>query len=171
MFRFLLIIWGALALARRLIVAHLAVVNDGSPSADEALPIDDVMLAQAFYGSLPAGGEDYYRFVLNAENTLRLSMLVPVRYYQQGFQPTIVLYGPGLPEEGLVLPPRDEGMRDGTTLYQRTQRTEPTLAAGSYLVQVRSEQAGVYCFCVGTREPDTYADAETRARVQALLSS
>jgi hypothetical protein len=171
MLRISLLRWGVWALLRRLLIAHLAVVNEGSRRPEQACAIADVTLAQAFYGRLEDGAADYYRFMAEPGAPLRLSMLVPERLHQAGFRTTITLQGPGLPAAGLVLPPRDEGKRQGTTAYQRTQRAELTAAGGSYLLEVRAAGAGVYCFCCGTREPVEYADAATRARVQKLLNS
>jgi hypothetical protein len=169
-YRLLLLAWGLLALLRRLLIAHLQVVNEGSPSPDEPFAIEDVTLSQAFYARLAAGGSDYYRFTLEAPTQVRLSMLVPERAYAVGFRPHLALRGGALPAEGLALPAGDEGMRQGTTLYRRTQRTEPLLEPGSYTVAVASDTPGTYCFCVGTREPDEYANDATRARVQELLA-
>lgn len=169
MLRLTLLVWSLWVLLRRLLLAHLAVINDGSPTPATAFPIADVMLAQAFYGRLGAGETAYFRFTAAPGTPLRLSLLVPQRSYQAGFHPTVTLAGPGLSAAEWVMPARDEGMRAGTTLYQRTQRAELSLAGGSYLVAIQADTAGVYCFCTGIREPDVYADAATRARVQALL--
>lgn len=171
MIRLVLLIWGFWMLLRRLVLAHLAVVNDGSPAADTAFSIADVTLAQAFYGRLNAGMADYYRFDADPDTHLRLSMLIPERRYAAGFRPLVTLIGPGLPAGGMVMPPVDAGMHIGTTTYRRTQQANLKLAGGTYLVEVRAESVGVYCFCVGTREPAHYADATTRARVHALLES
>jgi hypothetical protein len=159
------------ALLRRLMLAHLAIVNEGSPAADAAFAIADVTLAQALYGRLAAAQADYYRFEVADPTTMRLSMLVPQEHYAAGFRPLVILSGPGLPAEGLHLPAEDKGTRMGTTAYQRTQQAEPRLVPGRYMVEVRSDSSGVYCFCVGTREPDEYADTATRARVHALLAT
>lgn len=162
-------LWGLFVLFRRLLVAHLQIINDGSPTPDTAYRIDDVTLAQAFYGQLAAGTTDYYRFVAPVRISLPLSLLVPETHYQAGFRPLITLAGPGLPDEGLIMPPTDKGRRIGTTTYQRTQQASLTLLPGMYLLAIHSTHPGVYCFCCGTREPTQYADAATRARVQALL--
>jgi hypothetical protein len=169
-YRVLLLAWGLLALLRRLLVAHLQVVNEGSPHPDAPFAIADVTLSQAFYAHLAAGSTDYYRFTLAAPTQVRLSMLVPERAYTAGFRPHLTLWGGALPAAGQALPAGDEGTRQGTTLYRRTQRTEPLLEPGHYTVAVASDTPGTYCFCVGTREPDEYADAATRARVQQLLA-
>jgi hypothetical protein len=129
-----------------------------------------VTLSQAFYARLAAGGTDYYRFSLDSPIQVRLSMLVPERMHAAGFRPHLALWGGALPDEGLTLPSGDAGMRQGTTLYRRTQRSEPLLQPGSYTVAITSDVAGAYCFCVGTREPAEYADAATRARVKELLA-
>ena len=162
-------LWGLFVLIRRLLVAHLQIVNDGSPTPDAAYHIEDITLAQAFYGQLAASTTDYYYFVLPIPTTIQLSLLVPENYYQAGFRPVITLVGPGLPDEGLIMTPADKGRRMGTTTYQRTQQANPTLLPGAYLLAIQSAHPGVYCFCCGTREPTQYADAATRARVQALL--
>jgi hypothetical protein len=98
-------------------------------------------------------------------------MLVPQHLFQAGFAPLVVVRGAGLPTDGLVLPAGDMGTRQGTTLYQRTQQTTTTLMGGSYLVEVQSERAGVYCFCVGTRETGQRADAATVERVREMLGA
>lgn len=159
----------ALFLLWRLILAHLAIVNDGSPTPDTAHKVSDVTLSQAFYGRLAAGGTDYYRCDIATPTTTPLSMLVPQHHYATGFRTIIRLSGPALPAEGLLFLPGDYGTRMGTTAYQRTQRTDLVLQPGSYLLEVFSDQPGVYCLCMGQREPTVYADATTRARVQALL--
>jgi hypothetical protein len=161
--------WGVLALLWRLQAHHLMVLNEGSPTPDTAHHIDDVVLAQAHYGQVPAAGADFYRFTAAAGVQLRLSMLVPQHHYAAGFHPLVVVRGPGLPGDGLVLPAEDLGTRQGTTHYQRTQQASVNLEGGNYQVEVRSERAGVYCFCVGNREPAHYADAATVARVKVLL--
>lgn len=171
MLQFLFVCWGLLLLLRRLIVAHLAIINEGTPTPGEALEITDVTLAQAFYGRLGEGAADYYHFEVTGDTEPHISLLVPEKHYTAGFRPVIRLTGGNLPAEGLLLPPGDEGKRDGTTRYQRTQRANPTLPAGSYLLEIRGEQAGVYCFCCGAREPAEYADHTTRARVRDLLDS
>jgi hypothetical protein len=169
--RFSLAIWGMLFCLRRVLVAHLAVINDGSPTPDEAFAIDDVTLSQAFYGKLAPGEAAYYRFELAHSTDVQLSMLVPQPRYAAGFRPLITLTGSGLPDEGLVLPAGDYGTRMGTTYYQRTQQAAPTLSPGQYMLTVRAETAGVYCFCCGTREPTEYASEATRARARALVES
>ncbi|MCU0490553.1 MAG: hypothetical protein MUD01_03000 [Chloroflexaceae bacterium] len=158
-------------LARRVLLLHLAIVNEGSPTPESAHQIDDISLSQAFYGRLAAGERAFFRFRAAEDAPFQLSMLVPQRFHSAGFQPTITLRGPGLPVDGLTLASGDEGQRLGTTAYQRTHRLSRTLAAGDYQLVVSSPVSGVYCMCCGTREPDTYADAATRARVQALLES
>ncbi len=163
------VVWGILELLRRLIPWHLAVVNEGSPTPETAFEIADITLAQAFYGRLAAQTPAYYRFTLDEPASLRLSLLIPERYYVQHFRPDITLSGAALDEGALELPSGDYGTRSGTTSYQRTQQATPHLAPGNYLVALHSNTEGVYCFCVGTREPQEYADATTRARVQALL--
>jgi hypothetical protein len=165
-----LMVWGLLLLLGRRLLAHLAIVPERSPTPDTAYAIADITLSQAFYGHLEAGEVAYYQFALAGDTELRLSMLVPMPHYKAGFRPTLTIYGPDLPPDGLLLPAGDEGTRAGTTLYQRTQRASPTLPAGSYLLEVSGNRAGVYCFCCGTREPAEYADDATRARVQALLA-
>lgn len=169
MIRLFVLAGGLWALVRRMVAAHLQVVNDGSPAPESAFLIADVTLAQAFYGRLTGGGGDYYRFTAAAGTPLRLSLLVPERWHSAGCRPTIVLRGAGLPAGGLELPPGDAGTRAGTTLYRRTQRHELMAAGGDYELQIQAATGGVYCFCVGSREPDSYADATTRARVRALL--
>jgi hypothetical protein len=170
-FRFMLLVWSLWQLLQRLIVTHLAVINDGSPSPDAAFPIADITLAQAFYGRLAPETNAYYRFEADPNTELRMTMLVPDRFYQAGFRTTVVLHGPGLPAEGLVMPSGDEGMRIGTTSYRCTQRINLVATGGKYLIEIRGNGSGVYCFCAGVREPDQYADTATRARVQALLES
>ncbi len=167
--RLSLSLWGLFVLLRRLLVAHLQIVNDGSPTPDTAYRIEDITLAQAFYGQLAASTTDYYRFVVPIATTIPLSLLVPENHYRAGFRPVMTLAGPGLPDEGLIMAPADKGRRLGTTTYQRTQQANPTLLPGMYLLAIYSVHPGVYCFCCGTREPTEYADAATRARVQALL--
>ncbi len=163
--------WSLLLLLWRLIVAHLQIVNEGSPTADAAMEIADITLAQAFYGRLDAASADYYRFTLTTATDMRLSMLIPERSYQAGFRPSITLSGTGLPAEGCTLPAADMGTHRGTTIYQRTQQDNLRLQPGRYIIEIRSSSAGVYCFCCGSREPTHYADAATRARVAALLNS
>lgn len=167
--RYILPVYGLLLLLLRMLRAHLAVVNEGSPQPEAAHAIADPSLAQAFYGHLGDGEADYYRFDAAPGTMLQFSMLIPERRYAAGFCTTLTITGPGLPPDGLALPPGDEGMRQGTTLYRRTQRAALEAAGGAYLVTVRAAGAGVYCFCIGTREPDTYADETTRARVRSLL--
>lgn len=169
--RLIVAIWTFFMLVRRLILAHLMVVNAGSATPATAFSIDDVTLAQAFYGRLAAGAADYYRFTADAGTSLRLSMLIPEQHHTTGFRTTITLTGPGLQPAGLLLPPGDAGKRFGTTVYRRTHQAGLELAGGDYLIEICGEGAGVYCFCVGTREPGEYADAATRARVQELLQS
>lgn len=168
---FLVVIVSFVALLHRVLLAHLAVVNEGSPEPEHPFAIDDITLSQAFYARLDAGSADYYRFEAAPGTPLYLTMLVPLRRYEAGFHPTVTLRGPGLPPDGLVLPSSDQGKRFGTTAYQRTQRLSLTAAGGAYLLEVRGNDAGVYCFCCGNREPDSYADAATRARVLTLLES
>jgi hypothetical protein len=171
MLRFTLVIWSMLFCLRRLLVAHLAIINEGSPTPETARHIADVMLAQAFYGRLEQGEAAYYRFELAERAPVTLSMLVPQHRYAAGFRPTITLNGPGLPADGLVMPAEDKGTRMGTTFYQRTQQAAPTLPPGQYVLAVHADAAGVYCFCCGTREPTEYADEATRARAKALVES
>ncbi len=166
---FFVLPWSLLALLRRLLVAHLAIINEGSPTPEAPYRIDDVTLAQALYARLEASSSHYYQFVLATDTELRLSMLVPQQHYQGGFRPRVVLSGPTLPGGQWELHAEDHGMRIGTTAYQRTQRISPTLAAGTYQIMVASDRAGVYCLCVGTREPEQYADDATRARVKKLV--
>lgn len=147
---------------------HLAIINEGSRAREHAFPIDDITLAQAFYGTLAQQTSDYYRFRALPNATLRLSMLVPDTHYHRGFRPTIILWGAGLPDTGMILPSGNKGSRAGTTDYQRTQQEDITLSGGDYLLAVHSEQPGVYCFCVGTREGAS-ADETTRQRVRTLL--
>lgn len=155
---------------RRTLLAHLAVVNDGSRNWAAPFHIADVTLAQALYGRLQQDSADHYRFEAAAGVVLRLSMLVPSRFCEVGFRPLITLRGPGIEGGALKLPPGDHGTRRGRTTYRRTQRATTTLEGGVYHVEVSAVAgAGVYCFCVGTREPEAYADAATMARVQALL--
>ncbi len=168
--RLLLALWGLLALLRRLLVTHLMVLNEGSRTPQAAFEIADVTLAQAFYGSLGAGEADHYRFAVAEPTPLRLSLLVPEHHHAAGFRPVVTLSTPEDERAPLRLEAGDEGMRTGTTTYRRTQRAEPLLKPGQYQVEVWSASTGVYCFCVGTREPAEYADAATRARVQALVS-
>ncbi|NJP05523.1 MAG: hypothetical protein HC837_07840 [Chloroflexaceae bacterium] len=163
--------WHLMTLLVRLLRTHLAVVHEGTPDPGQPYIIADITLAQAFYARLSAGMADYYRFEVAPDTCMTLSMLVPVRHYQAGFRPVIALHGPGLSPDGFILPSTDEGMRAGTTLYQRTQRANPLLDGGQYLMTVHSDTDGVYCLCVGQREPQEYADAATKARVQALLES
>jgi hypothetical protein len=153
----------------RLLIAHLMVVNDGSRTAEHALVIDDITLSQAFYGQLQANTADYYQFDVTRATDPRLSLLVPQRHHAAGFRPTLIISGPGMPAQGLMLPAGDMGTRMGTTAYQRTHQPDILVQPGRYLVAVRAEQAGVYCFCCGTREPAEYASEATRARVKALL--
>ncbi len=167
--RLSLSLWALFVLLRRLLVAHLQIVNDGSPTPDAAYRIEDITLAQAFYGQLAASTTDHYRLTVPITTTVPLSLLVPETHYQAGFRPVITLAGPGLPDEGLIMPSADKGRRMGTTTYQRTQQANPTLLPGTYLLAIQSAHPGVYCFCCGTREPTQYADAATRARVRALL--
>lgn len=167
--RFIILVLSGWLLLLRTLRAHLAVINDGSPTPETALHIADVTLAQAFYGRLDDGGTAYYRFEAASGTELRLSMLIPLRYYNAGFRITLLLSGPGFPQPATTMPSSDEGMRIGTTSYQRTQRATFQAAGGSYVVAIHAAGAGVYCFCLGTREPDTYADASTRAQVLALL--
>ncbi len=164
-----LAVWSLFALLHRALVAHLAVVNEGSPSSDQAFRIDDVSLAQAFYGKLGNNSADYYRFEAKSGTLLKLSMLIPQHFHAAGFQAEIVLRGPGLPAQGLTLDAEDKGMRIGTTDYKRTQQADIHLDGGAYQVEIRAVNSGAYCFCVGVREPTHYADEATRARVRELL--
>lgn len=163
------LVLGGVLLLRRVLLAHLAIVNDGSPTPDVAYEILDVTLAQAFYGQLPAGGADYYHCQVRDSTTTPLSLLIPQNHYTAGFHPVIRVYGTELPDAGLVLLPGDAGVHIGTTVYQRTQRTDLKLQTGSYRIEISSAQPGVYCFCIGSREPAEYADATTRQRVRVLL--
>jgi hypothetical protein len=170
MLRVIIGIWTYFMLLRRLLLAHLMVVNEGSPTPEAAFPIADVTLSQAFYSRVAVGAADYYRFTAAADTPLRMSMLVPENHHTAGFRTTITLTGPGLPPSGLVLPAGDAGKRFGTTVYRRTHQAGIDLTGGSYLIEIRGSSTGVYCFCVGTREPDEYADAATRTRVHELLA-
>lgn len=170
MIRTWLACWALWALLWRGSAAHLAVVNEGSAEPEQPFQIADIDLAQAFYGRLASGGADYYRFEMPSSDQVRLSLLIPEQFHSAGFAPSVLLFGPGLPPEGLFLPPGDQGMRLGRTRYQRTQRASLNLESGIYLVELRAPHTGgTYCFCVGTREPAEYADAATLARVQRLL--
>jgi len=168
--RFLFLLGSLMALLRQIILAHFQVINEGSPTPETAFAITDVELSQAFYGQLAPAAADYYSFEVAPETEVPFSMLIPTHHHEAGFLPTITLYGPGLPPTGLLFPAGDAGARKGTTSYQRTQQAAPTLAGGGYLVEVRGPTAGVYCFCIGTREPKAYADKATRERVKALLA-
>lgn len=163
-------IWTYFMLLRRLLLAHLMVVNEGSPTPEAAFPIADVTLSQAFYSRVADSTADYYRFTAAPDTPLRMSMLVPENHHTAGFRATITLTGPDLPPAGLVLPAGDAGKRFGTTVYRRTHQAGLELTGGSYLIEIRGSTTGVYCFCVGTREPDEYADAATRTRVHELLA-
>lgn len=165
-----LLAWGVWALLLRRLSAHLAVLNDGSPTPAQAMLIDDPTLSQAFYGRLRDGAAEFYRFEAAPDAATRLSLLVPLRFFAAGMRPTVTLCGAGLPPGGLVLPPGDHGTREGSARFQRTQRWRGTLAGGSYTVELRGG-AGVYCFCIGTREPGEPTDAATKARIAALLES
>jgi hypothetical protein len=168
----LFVCWGAVVRLCQLMLGHLAIINEGSRALVQPRDIADVTLAQAFYGWLEAGEADYYRFTLSRETALRLSMLVPDNHYQAGFQPVVTIAAASDTSRApLVLMPADYGTRDGTTFYRRTQQATPTLPANTYLVEVRSDVPGVYCFCVGTREPREYASDATRARVRQLLAT
>ncbi|NOK60703.1 MAG: hypothetical protein GFH27_549297n304 [Chloroflexi bacterium AL-W] len=171
MLRVMILLWGWWALLQRMLVAHLAVINEGSPTPDRALVITDATIAQAFYSRLTHGATDHYRFEMPPETLLVMSMLVPERFLADGFCPLITLYGPGLPPKGFTPEQGNHGTRDGSTIYQRIQRERLTLDGGRYRITIQGTGEGVYCFCVGNREAEELADAETKARVQALLAS
>lgn len=154
----MLMIWGGLGGLLRLLFAHLAVTNEGSPSSSAAFVIADPELAQAFYGRLSAGTSDYYRFQAMPGTLIRFSMLVPEQGYAAGQRAILHMTGPGLPTDGWLLPSRDAGVRRGSRLYRRTQREEFSAAGGDYLLAVSSKQGGDYCFCIGTREPGRSAN-------------
>jgi len=162
-------LWMGLRSLLRLWFGHLAVVNEGSPTAEQPHEIADPELAQALYGRL-ADHADYYRFQAAPNTLIRFSMLVPEPGYAAGQRMSIQISGPGLPATGWQLPSRDAGTRQGTTSYRRTQRDEFTAAGGNYFVRISSNRPGVYCFCIGTREPDRYADEATRRRVREMLA-
>lgn len=167
MFRWLMLGLGLRSLLR-LFFGHLAIVNEGSPTAEQAHEIADPELAQALYGRVAANA-DHYRFQAPPATLIRFSMLVPETGYAAGQRMTIQINGPGLPASGWLLPSRDAGTRQGTTSYRRTQRDEFTATGGEYRVRISSNQPGAYCFCIGTREPDYYADEATRRRAREIV--
>ena len=171
MLRGTVLIWGMVAMLHRMLITHFAVINEGSPTPDRALVIKDATIAQAFYSRLAQGATDHYRFELPPNTLLVMSMLVPERFLADGFCPLITLYGPGLPSEGFTPEQGDRGRRDGSTSYQRIQRERLTLDGGRYRITIQGTGEGVYCFCIGNRESGEPADAETKARVKALLAS
>jgi hypothetical protein len=168
-------IWRTLWAFCLLLRAHVQRINDGSPSQDSAYEIADITLAQAMYGHLAADSTDYFCFTVAETTTLHLSMLIPDHEHATGFQPTITLSAVEAnpaPITPTILPPGEAGTRQGTTFYRRTQRSRFALPPGSYLVEIRSDdKAGVYCFCVGTREEPHHADPAVRARVQEMVGA
>lgn len=167
-FWLLLVSWVVVALRTR--IAHLQILNPGTPQSDQPYPITDIAISHAFYGRLAAGSTDYYQFRLDQPQPVRLSLLIPLDLFASGFCPTLTISGSTFLPHDHVIPAGDHGQRRGQTTYQRTHRTILELPPGEYTIAIASQLKGVYCFCCGMHETDERADAATLRQIKALLA-
>jgi hypothetical protein len=79
--------------------AHYPLLVGDIDSPERAELIDDVDRALAFFGRLERGQIDYFRFDGETDQTITFEILVPKREELQGFQPEVIVAGPGLTDD------------------------------------------------------------------------
>lgn len=153
---------------------HLGLVNEaGSPDVGAPFNIEEPQIAQAIYGRLDAGQPvAHYSFKGEVRAQIRAIMLIPSSAYDAGLRAEFVLFGDGLPAQGLRPQTSERTMNIVGRDYVMTQSyNEPLAAANTYRVEVRRlEGEGAYCFCIGDQEGG-HADAAMRARIDSLLDA
>lgn len=83
-------------------LAHVPVFGEGGKSYETAIFIEDPAKSRVLYGQLAAGDLRYYSFEMKQGDRIVLGLTVPVEQGNQGFNPDLILMGPGLANEGKV---------------------------------------------------------------------
>lgn len=142
--------------------AHQPLWNDGSPSAENAWPIDDPLVSKAVFGRLDAPGVAF--FALDAPDGFALDAQVFAGgACVDGFRPQLWLLRPNATNRtpGFALPDGYGAVRaDGAWTPYRghglTGRAGPelgwTLPGGRYYLVVQADRAGTYLLSLGGRE-------------------
>lgn len=139
--------------------AHQPWFEERDISAEFPWLIVDPSVSTALYSTLESSSDiDYYTFEIEEGGKIQLAITIPQIAGQEAFDPTMVLYGPGLPASGEEIPPvaATEFFEpfSRTSYWQRQERIMNAPASGRYTVAVSSGQGetGRYTFVIGYRE-------------------
>ena len=83
-------------------LAHVPVFGEGGKSYETAIFIENPAKSRVLYGQLAAGDLRYYSFEMKQGDRIVLGLTVPVEQGNQGFNPDLILMGPGIANEGKV---------------------------------------------------------------------
>jgi hypothetical protein len=156
------------------VLAHRPYFEEVDITEDVPWVVDDPTISTAIYATLESTADvDYFSFDGQAGQSILLEMTIPQIQGQEGFAPTMALFGPGLDSGGeavsikkragdgwLVLPPPVGPPSEfyepfSRTAYWERQSQRVTLPAGGpYIVAVWHEKGelGRYTFVVGDKE-------------------
>jgi hypothetical protein len=115
------------------VLGHSPVRPDHGEDLEHATEVGDPLKSWAIYGHLDEGGDVwYFTFEMEEGDRLRLSMFTP---HEEGFEPTVVVVGPGVPSNdtvpgGVEVPPGDRAMVVETTVGEPS--FEPFTPSGHY---------------------------------------
>jgi hypothetical protein len=95
-----LLIVAAVLLIAGTAVAHSPQFVEDNESVDTALEIEDTVKSWAIYSHLHEGDARYYTFEMEEGDRMLLNLIIPVKDGDDGFLPSMVLFIPGIFNDG-----------------------------------------------------------------------
>lgn len=154
------------------VVAHQPYCEEDDLTLETAWRIRDADVSTAFYGTLQDSADvDYFALEATADQRVFLSITIPQIEGQAEFDPVIGVFGPGLPDEGVIAhnyrPAEGGGLllasTEATEFYEpfgrqyywdRQEATVTLPEAAEYIITVWHPEGeiGRYTFVYGLRE-------------------